>query len=72
LALDDSFSMQEQSVGNMALKSLCILSLALSKMEAGMIAISGIKNGMQLLHSFEKNFIANDCEKLVNYFTFQH
>jgi len=35
LALDDSLSMNENSVGYLSLQSLMKLALALSKMEAG-------------------------------------
>jgi len=63
--------MSEQNVGPLALQALTILALSLSKLEVGQIGISSIRNGMDLIHQFDKPFVPSDGSKLVKHFGFK-
>ncbi|EGR30434.1 type a von willebrand factor domain protein [Ichthyophthirius multifiliis] len=72
LAIDDSMSMQHQNVGFFALQSMTTLSLAMSKMEVGQIGIAAIKQGLNLLHDFNKQLTPADSPYILSAFQFQH
>ena len=72
LAIDDSLSMSEQNVGFLALESLTMMALAMSRLEIGQLAISGIKQGLQLLHPFDKPLTSNEGPYILSQFKFQY
>lgn len=72
LAIDDTLSMSEKNVGYLALESLIILALALSKLEVGKINISGIRTGLHEVLPFAKPFIHSDGQRIIDNFTFTH
>ena len=72
LAIDDSLSMSEQNVGFFALESLTMMALAMSRLEIGQLAISAIKQGMQLLHPFDKPLTSNEGPYILSQFKFRY
>lgn len=69
IAVDNSLSMKEKSVGKLALFSLAILSKAITKAQVGELFIAKIENGMKLLNETQ---IRSDFENeaLLNQFDF--
>lgn len=70
LAIDDTLSMSEKNVGYLALESLIILALALSKLEVGKLNISGIRSGLHEVLPFTKPFIQSDGQRILDNFDF--
>lgn len=55
-----------------ALQAMTVLSLAMSKMEVGQIGIAAIKNGLMLLHDFNKPITPTDTPFILSNFEFTH
>lgn len=72
LAIDDSLSMKEKNVGFFALEALTTLMIALDKIEVGEICVSAIRNGMHVVHPFEKQLMLSAGPELVSHFDFSY
>jgi MoxR-like ATPase len=72
LAIDDTLSMSEKNVGYLALESLIILALSLSKLEVGKLNISGVRSGLHEVLPFSKPFTPSEGQKILDNFTFTH
>eukprot|EP01017_Pseudomicrothorax_dubius_P037701 TRINITY_DN5563_c0_g4_i1.p1 TRINITY_DN5563_c0_g4~~TRINITY_DN5563_c0_g4_i1.p1 ORF type:complete len:274 (+),score=45.84 TRINITY_DN5563_c0_g4_i1:93-914(+) len=72
IAIDDSLSMKENQVGPMALHSMALLSLALEKLDVGQVGIGAIRDGLKLLHSFDKPLSTVDFPQILSEFTFEY
>jgi len=70
LAIDDTSSMSQQNVGPLALQALTVLALSLSKLEVGQIGVGSIRNGLTMVHDFDKTFVPADGSKLLKNFGF--
>lgn len=64
--------MSEQNVGFFALESLTMMALAMSRLEIGQLAISGIKQGLELLHPFDKPLTSNEGPYILSQFKFRY
>jgi midasin len=72
LAIDDTLSMAEKNVGYLALESLIILALALSKLEVGKLSVSGVRSGLHEVLSFAQTFTPALGQQILDNFTFAH
>lgn len=53
IAIDDTLSMKEQNLGFFSLEAMIALTEALHKLEVGKVAVSRIRDRMELIHGFE-------------------
>ena len=72
IAIDDSLSMSEQNVGFLALESLTVLALAMSKLEVGQISICKIAEELKLLHPFDTPLRNSDGPYILSQFKFEY
>ena len=71
LAVDDSLSMRENGANDVALKSLSLVTQALTKLEVGEIAIAKFGASCELLHPFDMPFTDDSGARVVSKFSFQ-
>ncbi|CAG9322147.1 unnamed protein product [Blepharisma stoltei] len=72
LAIDDSFSMKQHGLGDIAKKGLSILAQALHKLEVGELGVAGIRNGMNLLHDFGRPFSSDEGGFIMSQLDFEY
>lgn len=70
LAIDDSLSMHEQSCGFFSLEAMVTLTDALHRLDVGKVAVSRIRDRLDLLQSFECQQSAERTAFALSQFTF--
>lgn len=70
IAIDDSRSMQLYHSQHMALEALSVLSRALSRLQAGRLAVFGFGDQARVLHPFEAPFAAATGPEVIRQFSF--
>lgn len=58
IAIDDSFSMNQHGLGEIAKKGLAAIAQSLNKLEVGELGVAAIRQGLTLLHDFSSTFTA--------------
>ena len=72
IAIDDSFSMNQHGLGQIAKKGLAAISQALNKLEVGELAVAAIRQGLTLLHDFSSTFTAEQGAYVLSELNFLH
>jgi midasin len=72
LAVDDSFSMIQHDLVEVALEGLTMLVQALNKLEIGEVSIAAIRDGMTLLHEFGRPFSADQAAFVMSQLAFEY
>jgi midasin len=71
IAIDDSKSMALYHSKQLALESLCVISGALTRLEAGSLAVLSYGQECRLLHQFEEPFSDLSGSSILQQFTFE-
>ncbi|KAF2258858.1 midasin [Lojkania enalia] len=71
IALDDSRSMKESGVENLALKTLTLVTRSLSMLEVGEVSVVGFGDHVTVAHSFDKPFTSESGVRVFEQFGFQ-
>ena len=72
LAIDDSFSMLQHGLGDIAKKGLAVVAQALNKLEVGQMAVAAIREGMSLLHEMGASFSHEEGGFVMQNLKFEH
>ena len=72
IAIDDSYSMNQHGLGNIAKKGLAAIAQALNKLEVGELAVAAIRQGLTLLHDFSSVFTAEHGAYILNELQFMY
>jgi midasin (ATPase involved in ribosome maturation) len=71
LALDDSQSMSESKLVQMAFESIALISTALARLEVGQLGVVGFGQSVDLVHPLGEPFNVDSGAKMVQHFGFQ-
>ena len=70
LCIDDSESMRDTGAGTLACEALATLCSALTRVEAGQLAVLSFAESVELLHPFERPFTTAAGAHMLSRFTF--
>lgn len=72
IAIDDSYSMNQHGLGDIAKKGLVAIAQALNKLEVGQLAVAAIRQGLTLLQDFSNTFTPEQGAFVLSQLQFQY